>query len=383
MESSWTRVDTNGDGALADVVVAPLDGPDSVDVPGFQRDATGVEFFRVRVRLGAVQYELRRRFSQFEAVARSMRTAARKHALPPKHLIRHTDENLALRADALEGWMRAVLGDGECASDAELYLWPFLELDAARALLAQALPDEPCAPSAPADEPAALSCVPPNSDAVRKLEAERERLRAELGDKVGARSRAREAPVFCLVCPPSTPPACAHPARPPVECRTLARAVRSARRRAQASEVRRLEHGMVTAKALVATLRQHLVEAERSRWACGGDAPMASAPPAVDALDCAVHERRQFADAPAAESQPPIALDAPRPQLAMLLGLTHGATDAPSAALAPAAQPASPARAPAQRRGPGKAAKRKEKRAAKAGGDSLLVANARRSIASH
>ncbi|KAG8462505.1 hypothetical protein KFE25_010330 [Diacronema lutheri] len=333
MESSWTRVDTNGDGALADVVVAPLDGPDSVDVPGFQRDATGVEFFRVRVRLGAVQYELRRRFSQFEAVARSMRTAARKHALPPKHLIRHTDENLALRADALEGWMRAVLGDGECASDAELYLWPFLELDAARALLAQALPDEPCAPSAPADEPAALSCVPPNSDAVRKLEAERERLRAELGDK--------------------------------------------------ASEVRRLEHGMVTAKALVATLRQHLVEAERSRWACGGDAPMASAPPAVDALDCAVHERRQFADAPAAESQPPIALDAPRPQLAMLLGLTHGATDAPSAALAPAAQPASPARAPAQRRGPGKAAKRKEKRAAKAGGDSLLVANARRSIASH
>lgn len=187
---TWTRVETVG----TEPVVAPS-GPgfDCVEIVGFERDADCVEFFLVRVRLLSIQYVLKRRYSQFEALARSMRVAGRRHALPSKY-VRHTDENLNHRGEALERWIRAVAADEACASDVEHYLWPFLELDSARALMAQLLLEE---------QANAIASENSSEGVLSEAEAERVRLRAELGNKVCRartilllRPRARAKPPF-------------------------------------------------------------------------------------------------------------------------------------------------------------------------------------------
>jgi hypothetical protein len=133
----WTPIE---EGAASPPAPPALHALAALSVGRFERDGEGVEFFVVRVELqqAGVAYELRRRFSQFEALARSMRAAVRRHSLPPK-TIRHTDENIQARGVALEAWLHSLLSDQSAgvAADVQTYLRPFLELDAARALLEQ------------------------------------------------------------------------------------------------------------------------------------------------------------------------------------------------------------------------------------------------------
>lgn len=186
-DGSWIVADES----VPELLVAePLfaDGPSSVSVADFER-VDGVEFFRVCVSSAPYSYELRRRYSQFEALARSMGGTARKHPLPSKYLGRHTDANVAARARALEAWLHAVLADASCSHDVQLYVRPFLELDAAKALTEQhatarenrALEeldaDVPLRePTADAASAAAPSDVP--------VSAERRKLLEELNEKV-------------------------------------------------------------------------------------------------------------------------------------------------------------------------------------------------------
>lgn len=221
MDAAWTAIE--GAGAPEEAATNVFEGPDSVDVTGFERDADGCAFFALRIRIGRAQYEIKRRYSQFEALARAMRVAGRRHALPAKYMCWHSDENLRHRGKALEIWIRAVAADEACAADVRTYLWPYLELDAARALIAQARASE-APPGTPVAEMTAELAARRERSAERnerlsEAEAEQARLKAELGDKVrgapdaGRRRGAEAAPVDLRsggrLTPPSPPRAAA------------------------------------------------------------------------------------------------------------------------------------------------------------------------------
>ncbi|KAJ1620661.1 hypothetical protein T492DRAFT_1076145 [Pavlovales sp. CCMP2436] len=273
----WTPVETSASGAEVvesdEAKAAPPRTPDpgAVSVVGFEKDAD-VAYFKVRVQLCSLTYELRRRYSQFEALARCMRVAAGR--LPTRFLIRHTDENLAARGAALENWLRALLAaDSGCASDVELER--FLELEAARAVLLAVERAQHCSPS------------PSASKLIEELETRR------------ARSAVRN----CIVNQLES------------EKASLLRELSG-----QASQVKRLEFGMTTAKNLVATLRQQLIETERSR---AEPKPETAAAPEPEP----VVEEAPPAPAPLAPI-PPTPIPDPRPPLVLKQSVAESASPA-------------------------------------------------------
>jgi len=215
-DADWTEVQASdsaidlpcGPDDLAAAATPPAAAACDVRVTHFERDEADTVFYLLRVSAAGRTYTLRRRFSHFEFLHRSIRGAARGHAFPSKLLLRATVRSLDGRCAALETYLQSVLKDPNLDAKDWVHVRWFLELDAAQSL---------CGAEAAAGDASAHTGAeaPAGSDSpasVADLQRERVALLEKLSVKVrrGVAQRALHGPE--APCEPSSEPGADKPA---------------------------------------------------------------------------------------------------------------------------------------------------------------------------